>query len=154
MRSFCCLILACIQRNSMGGGAVALARALEHNSSITTLQLGVRGWKERGKDRKGGVKMLLLDTHLHAAKRDRRSGGGGFGQGAGAQQLYHCIGTCSMRRRCEKISALDTHLHAVQLAGRRRRTGVGKGAGAQQLHHCVGSSSTWKNGEGRCERIL
>ena len=40
----CWLILTCIESNLIGeGGVVALARALEHNSSITTFDVGVCG---------------------------------------------------------------------------------------------------------------
>ena len=56
----CRLTLTCMQDNEVGeGGAVALARALEHNFSITTLGLEVRG----GEGRREGTceKTLLCD---------------------------------------------------------------------------------------------
>ena len=54
-----------MQDTAMGEeGAVALARALEHNSVVTTLELGVCGAEGEEK----GKKTWSLDTHLHAVQ--------------------------------------------------------------------------------------
>ena len=88
----------------------------------------------------------MLDTHLNVVQCNRRRRSGDVGKGAGAQQLYHDVGSSSMRRkerseegRCAKIRMFDTHLHAAQHIRRRRSGGVGEGAGVQQLYHYVGS---------------
>ena len=87
-RRYCTLLLTCIQHNTIGnGGAVVLARVLELNNSIAALKLGVRGMR--------GI--LLFDTYLHAVEHNRRRRSGGVSEGSGAQQLYHCIASRSMR---------------------------------------------------------
>ena len=60
MRTRSCLILTYVQANRIGeGGSMALARALEHNSSINTLDLGVcDGRKRRGS--RGDVRIFVV----------------------------------------------------------------------------------------------
>ena len=82
---------------------MALARVLEHNSSITELSLAVRS---RIVERTEEGRCEGAAPNLCAAKRDRRSRSDGFGKVTGAQQFYRYIRTCSMWRRCENQWAL------------------------------------------------
>ena len=88
------LILTCMQHKEIGEeGAVALARAVELNSSITTLDVGVCGGEEGGrKEGRCSRRYCCLMLTLHAEQHDRRRRSDGVGEGAGAQQLYHYAG--------------------------------------------------------------
>ena len=78
-----------MQDNLIGEeGAVALARALEHNSSITTLEVGVCEGRSR---RRKWEKRTLVDTHLHAVQHNKKGGSCWVGAAVGAQQLYHRV---------------------------------------------------------------
>ena len=76
-RGYCSMILTCMQGNEIGlEGAVALARALEHSSSITSLGLKVC---------MGGGAEGCVKAHLHAGKRNRGRRSGEVGEGPRAE---------------------------------------------------------------------
>ena len=73
-------MLTCMKYSAIGvGGAVALARALDHNSSIAVLDLRVRRGR-RGARENRCAKILVFDTHIHAAQHVRRRWSGGDGE--------------------------------------------------------------------------
>ena len=85
-----------VQDNGIGeGGAVALARALELNVSVTVLNLRVCGGE--GGVRTGDGKGIVFGVDLHAVEPHGRRRNGGVGKGAGVQQLYYYLESCGIQ---------------------------------------------------------
>ena len=62
------MILTCRQENKIGeGGVEALSRAVEHNSSLIMLSIGVSGDMRQGEER-GDKRVLLFHTNLFAGQ--------------------------------------------------------------------------------------